>query len=348
MRVTLLCPFRIPPASSRFMLQLRIGGRPISHGTEYRARYVFSWLTLFSTVALLAWGAFVTSINAGLAVPDWPTTFQSYDPFNPWPDWWTITPVLAEHGHRLLGMLVGLMTMILAIWTFAKDDRRWMRILAVSALVLVIFQGVLGGLRVVLVSLNLAMIHAAVAQIYFSTIAAMVLFTSRPWLDARGILPQERATLRFRVLALITVCAVFLQIVLGVFLRHPGTGLDPLLAGLHIAGGLSVAALMIAAFVFARRSFDRDSFVMTGVRWMLGFLIAQIALGFTAYFVILDEAGVLQPSNVQVVVNSAHLVIGAFLMASAVLVALISLRVPTDEPASTRAEVVGRTLSATR
>ncbi len=316
------------------MLQLRVGGRPIGHGTEYRARFVFTWLTLLSTVVLLAWGAFVTSINAGLAVPDWPTTFQSFDPFNPWPEWWTITPVFAEHGHRLLGMLVGLMTMILAFWTLAKDDRRWMKLLAVGALVLVILQGVIGGMRVVLVSLNLAMIHAAVAQIFFSLISAMVLFTSKRWLNADDLISQNAELDRFRRLAALTVVAVFLQIVLGVFLRHPGTGLDPLLAGLHIAGGLTVGALMIATFIYARRHFAGKSFLMSGASWMLGFLIAQISLGFTAYFVILDERGVLQPSNLQVVVNSAHLVIGAFLMASAVVVTLISMRTPAEAAAT--------------
>ncbi len=314
------------------MLSLRVGSRPIEHGPEYRFRYYFSWLTLLSTVVLLAWGAFVTSINAGLAVPDWPTTFQSYDPFNPWPDWWTITPVFAEHGHRLLGMLVGLLTMILAGWTVFGDDRKWMKVLAVSALILVIFQGVLGGLRVVWVSLNLAMVHAAVAQIFFSTIAALVLFTSRSWLDARDIVPVTDELVRFRRLAVITVLAIFLQIVLGVFLRHPGTGLNPMLAGLHMAGGIGSGALVVFAFLKARQTFEKGSFLMKGVRWMLGFLIAQIALGFTAYFVILDERGMLQPSNVQVIVNSAHLVIAAFLMASAVIVSLISMRVPAATP----------------
>lgn len=316
------------------MLQLRVGSRPIDHGPEYRIRFVFTWLTLLSTVVLLAWGAFVTSINAGLAVPDWPTTFDSYDPFNPWPQWWTITPVFAEHGHRLLGMLVGLMTLILAGWTVAKDDRTWMKVLAVSALALVIFQGVLGGLRVVWVSLNLAMVHAAVAQIFFSTIAAMVLFTSKGWLEARDLIPVDGAAVRLRRLAVLTVAMVFLQIVLGVLLRHPGTGLDPWLAGLHIAGGLAVGALMIAVYLFTRRSFEKGSFLMSGVAWMVGFLAAQITLGFTAYFVILDDRGGLQPSNLQVVVNSAHVVFGAFLMASAVIVMLIGMRAPSTEPAA--------------
>jgi cytochrome c oxidase assembly protein subunit 15 len=66
-----------------------------------RARFRFTLATIAAAVGLLAWGAFVTSIDAGLAVPDWPSSFDSYDPFNPWPNWWEVTPILAEHGHRL-------------------------------------------------------------------------------------------------------------------------------------------------------------------------------------------------------------------------------------------------------
>src|SRR5690606_19420708 len=73
-------------------------GRALPAPTEVKWRHRFSVLASATTVLLLGWGAFVTSINAGLAVPDWPSSFNSYDPFNPWPEWWKLTPVLAEHG----------------------------------------------------------------------------------------------------------------------------------------------------------------------------------------------------------------------------------------------------------
>ena len=176
-----------------------------------RARFRFTLATIAAAVALLGWGAFVTSIDAGLAVPDWPSSFDSYDPFNPWPDWWTVTPILAEHGHRLLGALVGLLTLVLAVWTWRSDDRAWMRKLGFAALALVIFQGVLGGLRVVWVSLDLAVVHACVAQLFFALLAAMALFTSRTWQDLTGGRPEidlPRA-------AWLAVAAVYIQIILG-------------------------------------------------------------------------------------------------------------------------------------
>jgi heme a synthase len=308
------------------MISLPIGGRSFPVTVETRLRFWFSVATVASTVALVAWGAFVTSINAGMAVPDWPTSFQSYDPFNPWPEWWTITPVLAEHGHRLLGMLVGLMTVILAIWTWRADPRRWMRILGFVALGLVILQGVLGGLRVVFVSLNLAMVHAAFAQVFFATAMAMTLFVSRGWLEARDVLPQIGATRRLRTWSLITVAILYMQIIFGVLLRHPGTGLDPALAITHIVG----AALSLSAigYVFARirRDFPESAYLRQAGAWLVGAVLFQIALGFTAYFVILDELGVIEPSNFQVVINSLHLVVGAFLFSATVIVALLTIR----------------------
>ena len=181
----------------------------------------------------MGWGGFVTSINAGLAVPDWPTSFGSSDMLNPWPDWWKMTPVLAEHGHRLLGTLVGFLTIIIAIWTFWKDSRKWMRMLGIGALVLVIGQGVLGGLRVTLVSLDLAVVHACVAQIFLATIFSMALFTSKSWLTAARA-PAGADSVKLRGLAAFSTTAVFIQIVFGALLRHPGTGIDTFLATTHI------------------------------------------------------------------------------------------------------------------
>lgn len=306
--------------------------------TESRVRFWFSVATVASTVALVAWGAFVTSINAGMAVPDWPTSFQSYDPFNPWPEWWTITPVLAEHGHRLLGMLVGLMTMILAFWTWRADPRRWMRVLGFAALILVIVQGVLGGLRVVFVSLDLAMVHAAFAQIFFATIMAMTLFVSKGWLQARDVLPPTDRSRGLRTWSQIAVCILYIQIIFGVLLRHPGTGLDPLLSGLHIGGALISLAAIAYVFARIRKDYAGYQYLRGAGAWLVGAVVFQIALGFTAYFVILDDRGMIEPSNFQVVINSLHLVVGAFLFSATVIVALLATRRARPDDVSPRAE----------
>ena len=286
-----------------------------------RRRHRFTVLTALSTLVLMGWGAFVTSIEAGLAVPDWPSSYDSYDPFNPWPGWWRVTPLLAEHGHRLLGMLVGLLTTVLAVWTWFAESRRWLRWLAVGALALVSFQGLLGGLRVVWLSLDLAVVHAATAQLFLGLIVALAVFTSKPWLaeDAAADGPRDNRLWR---LSLAVPAAVWLQIILGALLRHPGTGIHPVLVGLHIGGAVLVAAV-VAAFLLRVWKEHRDTRLLYRGSWVLAGLVdVQLILGLTAWFVTLDDAGMLQPSNVQVVVNTSHAVIGALLMAGSVLAAL--------------------------
>ena len=290
-----------------------------------RWRHRFTVLTALSTLVLMGWGAFVTSIEAGLAVPDWPSSYDSYDPFNPWPGWWRVTPLLAEHGHRLLGMLVGLLTTILAVWTWFAESRRWLRWLALGALALVSFQGLLGGLRVVWLSLDLAVVHAATAQLFLGLIVALAAFTSKWWLSGNAVADGPRDNRLWR-LSLAVPAAVWLQIILGALLRHPGTGIHPVLVGFHIGGAVLVAAV-VAAFLLRVWNGFRESRLLYRGSWVLAGLVdLQLILGVTAYFVTLDDAGMLQPSNVQVVVNTAHAVIGALLMAGSVLAVLATHR----------------------
>ncbi len=291
-----------------------------------RLRYYFALLTGLTTVGLMAWGAFVTSIDAGLAVPDWPTSFNSMDPFNPWPGWWDIIPLRAEHGHRLMGALVGLLTAILMVWTLVAERRRWVRLLAVGAFVLVVVQGVLGGLRVVWTSLDLAVVHACVAQIFFSLIAAMTLFNSKSWQALTEPYYSNPYRSRMKGLVLFTVIAVYLQIIFGALLRHPGTGIDFLLASTHIVWAFVVSALAIATALYVRLHYAENPQLMRISRAVVFLLVVQFSLGLTAYIVNLDARGFVVPSNLQVVVNSSHMVIGALLMAACVLQALIVLQ----------------------
>ncbi len=285
-----------------------------------RGRRRFTLLTAAATLLLMGWGAFVTSIGAGLAVPDWPSSYSSYDPFNPWPGWWRVTPLLAEHGHRLLGMLVGALTVALAVWTAFVEPRRWLRWLAAGAVALVSFQGLLGGLRVVWLSLDIAVVHAAVAQLFLSLIVAMALFTSRSWIEITPFRPFPAHLPR---LALLAVSAIYIQILLGALLRHPGTGIHPVLVGIHIGGAAVVALAVLTLF----RRVPRGTPILHPAAKALALLVGiQLLLGLTAYFVTLDEAGMLQPSNLQVAVNTSHTILGAVVMATGVLAALAAAR----------------------
>lgn len=320
---------------SRVISRLSTQNRQTLYSREgrTRGRFWFGVATLFVTVLLIAWGGFVTSIDAGLAVPDWPSSFNSYDPFNPWPEWWTLTPVLAEHGHRLLGALVGMLTVVLGIWTWLADNRKWVRYLGVIAILLVVVQGTLGGLRVIWVSLDLAVVHACVAQIFFALLASLTLFNSGTWLALRSdATPAASSRMKARpdpILAAGTAVAIFLQIFLGALLRHPGTGIDPVLVTVHIAGAAVVVFLTVLLYLSLRRRGVPRSLLRLGTI-LLGTVVVQVALGLTAYLVLLDERGMLTPSNVQVIVNSAHLVVGGLVFASSVCLALLVFRLRQD------------------
>ncbi len=298
--------------------------------SSMRQRHKFTLVTLFFTVVLLGWGAVVTSIEAGMAVPDWPTTFDSMDPINPTPGWYKIPAVLAEHGHRVMGMIVGALTLILALWTFVADPRSWMKKLGVAALLLVIVQGVLGGLRVVWVSLDMAVVHACTAQLFFATLAAMALFTTSSWLKADSVLPETEAANKFRRIALLTAILLYGQIILGAILRHPGSGSDPMLAGFHMLGAFVIFGMVFMVIKAAKKADPEKQVVSKMAHGLAGILTLQIILGFIAYVVILQDAdtgrGVLQ-----VILNTAHMVVGALFFASTVGLVLVSKRQVASE-----------------
>ena len=118
------------------------------------------------------------------------------------------------------------------------------------------FQGLLGGLRVVWLSLDLAVVHAATAQLFLGLIVALAAFTSKWWLSLEAARDGPRDHRLWR-LALAAPAAVWLQIILGALLRHPGTGIHPWLVGFHIGGAVLVAAV-VAAFLLRIRNGYRE------------------------------------------------------------------------------------------
>jgi cytochrome c oxidase assembly protein subunit 15 len=116
-------------------------------GARYRPWLHYYGIALaISTFLLLFAGGMVTSTNSGLSVPDWPTTFGRN--MFLYPPSMMKGGIFYEHGHRLFASLVGLMTVgnCLALW-FA-EKRRWLAWTGTFGLLLVIGQGVLGGLTV--------------------------------------------------------------------------------------------------------------------------------------------------------------------------------------------------------
>src|SRR3990172_3632295 len=135
----------------------------------------FVCLTAFCTFLLLIAGALVTGNEAGLSVPDWPLSYGSLTPP-------MVGGIFYEHGHRMIASFVGFLTVILALWVWRRENRKPVRLLAVSALATVIAQGVLGGLTVLLfLPAPISIMHACLAQTFFCLMASLVLVTSKGW-----------------------------------------------------------------------------------------------------------------------------------------------------------------------
>jgi len=160
----------------------------------------------------------VTSKNVGLAVPDWPTTF-GYNMFLfPVSKW--VGGILFEHTHRLMGSVVGFLTIILTVWLWLGEDRRWMRNLGVIALVGVILQGILGGLRVTMIKDEIGIFHACVAQAFLGLLVFIALATTDFWRSISHAIVNLRKFVPLKTLAIGITIAIYVQLALGATMRH--------------------------------------------------------------------------------------------------------------------------------
>lgn len=298
---------------------------------DWTWRRRFSICTVLVTIVLLSWGAVVTSIGAGMAFPDWPTSLGSYNLLNPVEGWWLIPAYLAEHGHRLIASLVGILTVGLAVWTWWADPRGWMRKLGAAAVLLVVVQGVLGGLRVLWVSIDMAMVHACVAQLFFALLVAMTLFVTDTWRKGRDVLPSGNVTRRLRRLSYATAAVIYIQIVLGALLRHPGAGLAPEFTVVHITGAFVVVGLVLAVFVMVEKHFEDYPGVRRSAWTLLAAMGLQFALGLAALLVMLYDVPGAGGFAAYVILTVVHLVVGALLFGASVVTALLVARPPRKQ-----------------
>jgi cytochrome c oxidase assembly protein subunit 15 len=145
--------------------------------------------------------------------------------------------IFYEHTHRLLASAAGFLTTVLAVWLWLKDRRPWMAWLGVAAFLLVVAQGVLGGLRVTMHMDSLGIYHATIAQLFFVLTCAIALFTSRWWMNlqtgragspqpADGAMGTSRPTDKnLRGLVLFTTILIFAQLIIAAAMRHQHAGL---------------------------------------------------------------------------------------------------------------------------
>src|SRR6266704_3102893 len=167
----------------------------------------FAWLTCVATLLLICSGGMVTSKNVGLAVPDWPTTF-GYNMFLfPVSNW--VGGILFEHTHRLMGSLVGFLTIILAVWLWLSEHRQWVRNLGVIAVAGVILQGILGGLRVTTMKDELGIFHACVAQAFLGLLVFIAIVTTTFWRSISNAIVNFKTFVILKTVAIAITLAMY-------------------------------------------------------------------------------------------------------------------------------------------
>jgi cytochrome c oxidase assembly protein subunit 15 len=274
---------------------------------------------------LILVGGMVTNTGSGLAVPDWPTTF-GYNMFT-YPLSKMVGGVLYEHSHRLIGSVVGLLTVALCVSLWVAESRRWVRWLGMVALAGVIAQGILGGLRVVLVQSELALIHGAVAYAFLGLIASLAIVTSPSWLGQAESEGAEALT-TLRRLTLATTATIYVQILFGTILTHSGTRLD---AHLTFAALVSALALVVSARVL--RAQATRPWLAAPARTLQFLWVLQLLLGRGAYVAKFGVGGVPMVPWLGMFFPVAHRLTGGLMLVASLTLTLRVLRLSTLAPA---------------
>jgi cytochrome c oxidase assembly protein subunit 15 len=272
-------------------------------------------LTVAATFVLLALGTVVTTFNVGMADPIWPTY--------PWHllliSWEEPRPgFLIEHTHRLAGYVVGCCVIVLTVWLWRKEPRRWVRWLGAVALAGVVIQGLLGGFRVRLNELmgtDLKLIHGCFAQVVFALLVSLALVTSRSWVGGADADEAPGDTARLRYVSLLAAGLIAVQIGFGALLRHRSSELGQ-------RGHLLIAFGVVAAVVWlVREALDRSpaNWGITAPVVLLAALVGvQLFLGVEAWMARFTYVSPVR----QAVVRSAHVLTGSLVWATSVVVTL--------------------------
>ena len=318
---------------------------------------VFAALVAASTALLIFAGGLVTSTGSGLSVPDWPNTYGWF--MWAFPISKMVGGIFYEHLHRLVASTVGFLIVVLAIWLAREEPRRWVRRLGYIALAAVITQGVLGGITVLwYLPDSISIAHASLAQIVFCLTTTIALVTSRGWQRGyaesrtsgagapaapapRGGNPESRRDITLERIAVVTTALIYVQIVIGATMRHTGAGLAipdfPLAFGhlippqwdakiaIHFAhriGALTVTLLILATTGHVFFHHRRRAELRRPAMLLLVLLALQITLGALTVL-----------SQKQFIINSLHVVNGALVLVTSLVLTLRAHRARFAESA---------------
>lgn len=292
--------------------------------------HLFALLVACSTAILIFAGGLVTSTSSGLSVPDWPTTY-GWNMFTFPVDKW-VGGIFYEHTHRLIASTVGFLIVVLAISLWRAEPRAWVRRLGYFALGAVITQGVLGGITVLFFLPDpVSIAHAGLAQIVFCLTTTIAVVTSPAWKSRGAGLPDDQVLQR---MAALTTGMIYLQILVGATMRHTGAGLAipdfPWAFGqlvppvwnsqiaihyAHRVGALLVTCLALATTGHVFYHHGRHPALRRPSIVLLLLIAVQITLGAITVL-----------GGKPYVINSLHVVTGALVLVTSLVLTLRSFR----------------------
>jgi cytochrome c oxidase assembly protein subunit 15 len=256
------------------------------------------------------------------------------------------------------GLVVGLTGLALFgaswVWPRCEPSPKWLRWCGLGAVVAVILQGVLGGLRVVLYKDALGIFHATLAQLFFVLVCAIALFTSRWWQTPPARTPST-INYQLSTLFLFTTLLILGQLALGAAMRHQHAGLAipdfPLAYGrlwpamdaasvahynaqrmeitsvnaitafqiglqmVHRLVALAIlGAVAFSAWTTRRALGGRNLLSRLALVW-LGLILTQVLLGATTIW-----------SNKAADIATAHVLVGALALALGAMMSIITYR----------------------
>ncbi len=213
----------------------------------------------------------------------------------------------------MIAELIGVLTITIAIWTWRTDKRRWMKALGIAALGTIIAQGTLGGLTVIYFLPPLvSSAHAAVGQTFFCIACCIALFTGREWVEDSQTLGSEAARPRLLSLALLSLLALYVQLVFGALFRHHGLSWVP-----HVVNAPLVAIILTWTAVTALTRYGSVPAIRRPAIAILFLVTVQLCLGFLAFLTRVEWGrDAAQPELPMIASTVAHVAVGALLLAA--------------------------------
>lgn len=303
----------------------------------------WAWLLAATTFPLIWWGGYTTTTDAGMAFRDWITSDGHFMLTYPWLE--STGAKFIEHGHRLLAVFVGILTICLVVVTHRCESRIWVRRYSIVLLAGVIAQGMLGGARILLDERLVAMLHGCTGPLFFAMSTAMVVFTSRWWTEYARKSPsdegQQLAANRLARLAVICCGLAYSQLIVGAVVRHAryltsasAASLFQIAIYFHVILAFVVLGhVMLLAFRALRQRSHRSLALALSL-----LVLAQIALGIATWLVrygvpawansVVGEVSFVNvsSSNQMAMIVTAHVATGSLIVAVSLAMALRGLR----------------------